>query len=191
MGHTQHAIEVADEIPGVLGGARQRADAPDESAGLLSRLAVEGVGRRPRRDGARRNLVVGDSAASNLIKALKDGKGIVIDLPDGTTTIKDDLRAIPTLSVSLHPDDLFSSEAVATDGEGDVIETRGIYPIGKGFERAASAELILPDGTGAFQIDCSVEIQGATSTDRWKTDKLSMRLKFKSPYGPSELDYPL
>ena len=34
-------------------------------------------------------------------------------------------------------------------------------------------------------------MQGATSTDRWKTAKLSMRLKFKAPFGPSELDYPL
>ena len=42
-----------------------------------------------------RNLVVGDSAASNLIKALKDGKGIVVDNPDGTTTVKDDLGRMP------------------------------------------------------------------------------------------------
>ncbi len=115
----------------------------------------------------------------------------VVDHPEYSATIKDDLRAVPTLSVVLHPDDLFSAEPVADDGMGTVTETRGIYPIGKGFERAASAELILPDGSTGFQIDCSVEVQGATSTDRWKTDKLSMRLKFKAPYGPSELDYPL
>jgi hypothetical protein len=115
----------------------------------------------------------------------------VVDHLDYASTIKDDLRAIPTLSVSLHPAALFSSEIVATDGMGTVTESRGIYPIGKGFERAASAELILPDGSSGFQIDCSIEVQGASSTDRWKTDKLSMRLKFKSPYGPSELDYPL
>ena len=49
----------------------------------------------------------------------------------------------------------------------------------------------MPDGSTAFQIDCSLEIQGASSTDRWKTDKLSMRLKFKAPYGPEELNYPI
>jgi mono/diheme cytochrome c family protein len=46
-------------------------------------------------DASYRCLVVGDSAASNLIKALRDGKGIVVDHPDGTTTIKDDLGRMP------------------------------------------------------------------------------------------------
>ena len=115
----------------------------------------------------------------------------VVNDPKYADTIKEDMRSIPTLAVSLNPEDLFSSEPVQIDADNNVIQTRGIYPIGKGFERAASAELILPDGSTGFQIDCSIEIQGATSTDRWKTDKLSMRLKFKPPYGPSELDYPL
>ena len=115
----------------------------------------------------------------------------IVNDPKYMTTIKEDMRSIPTLAVSLDPDDLFSSTPVQIDADNNVIQTRGIYPIGKGFERVASAELILPDGSTGFQIDCSLEIQGATSTDRWKTDKLSMRLKFKPPYGPSELDYPL
>jgi hypothetical protein len=115
----------------------------------------------------------------------------IVDDPLYASSIKGDLRSIPTLLLSLHPEDLFSSETVAIDELGEVIETRGIYPIGKGFERACSAELIHPGGATGFQIDCSVEVQGATSTDRWKTDKLSMRLKFKAPYGPSELDFPL
>ena len=108
----------------------------------------------------------------------------IVDHPDYAATIIDDMRAIPSLSVVLDRDDLFSTEVLATDPEtGDVSETRGIYPVGKGFERAASVELLLPDGSEGFQIDGSVEIQGATSTDRWKTAKLSMRLKFKAPYG--------
>ncbi len=115
----------------------------------------------------------------------------IVNDPKYADTIREDLRSIPTLSVSLDPEDLFSIVPVQVDAEDNVIQTRGIYPIGKGFERAASAELILPNGSTGFQIDCSLEIQGATSTDRWKTDKLSMRLKFKPPYGPSELDYPL
>ena len=115
----------------------------------------------------------------------------VVDDPLYAPGIKDDLRAIPSLLLSLHPGDLFSTQTVAVNGDGEVVETRGIYPIGKGFERACSAELVLPDGSTGFQINCSVEVQGATSTDRWKTDKLSMRLKFKAPYGPSELNFPL
>ena len=115
----------------------------------------------------------------------------IVDHPTYAATILDDMRAIPSLSVVLDRDDLFSTEVRARDEFGEVTETRGIYPIGKGFERAASVELLLPDGGEGFQIDCSVEVQGATSTDRWKTAKLSMRLKFKAPFGPSELDYPL
>ncbi|MFT4546544.1 MAG: hypothetical protein ACI9MB_000487 [Verrucomicrobiales bacterium] len=115
----------------------------------------------------------------------------IVDHPDYATTILDDMRAIPSLSVVLPRDDLFSAEIIARDEEGEPTETTGIYPFSKGFERAASVELLLPDGGDGFQINGSVEIQGATSTDRWKTAKLSMRLKFKAPYGPSELDYPL
>ncbi len=114
----------------------------------------------------------------------------IVGHPEYGATILDDLRSIPSLCLALDPDDLFSAAPLRSEG-GEVVEARGIYPVGKGFERAASAELILPDGSTGFQIDCSVEVQGATSTDRWKTDKLSMRLKFKAPYGPSELDYPL
>ena len=115
----------------------------------------------------------------------------VVNDPKYSQRIVEDLKSIPTLSLSLNPEDLFSTEPVTRDVDNKVLETRGIYPIGKGFERSASAEMILEDGTTAFQIDCSLEVQGASSTERWKTDKLSMRLKFKSPYGPNELDYPL
>ena len=115
----------------------------------------------------------------------------VVNDPVYSTTILEDLKSIPTLSLSLNPHDLFSSDPLTIDENNNVLETRGIYPIGKGFERFASAEMIMPDGSTAFQIDCSLEIQGASSTDRWKTDKLSMRLKFKAPYGPEELNYPI
>ncbi len=115
----------------------------------------------------------------------------VVDDPRYAPFIQEDLQSIPSLLLSLHPGDLFSPQPVALNGDGEVVETRGIYLIGKGFERACSAEFILPDGSTGFQINCSVEVQGATSTDRWKTDKLSMRLKFKAPYGPRELNFPL
>ena len=115
----------------------------------------------------------------------------VVDDPRYASSIVSDLRSIPSLLLTLHPEDLFSTQPLTVDGAGTVVETRGIYPIGKGFERACSAEFVLPEGTTGFQINCSVEVQGATSTDRWKTDKLSMRLKFKAPYGPRELSFPL
>ena len=89
----------------------------------------------------------------------------VVNDPKYSQRIVEDLKSIPTLSLSLNPEDLFSTEPVTRDVDNKVLETRGIYPIGKGFERSASAEMILEDGTTAFQIDCSLEVQGASSTD--------------------------
>ena len=107
-----------------------------------------------------------------------DGK--VVDDPRYASTILDDLRAVPTISVVMDLEDLFGKE-------------RGIYshPEKRGaeWERPASAELILADGSSAFQINCGVRIQGRLS--RVKNPKKSLRLAFKSDYGPPVLDYPM
>lgn len=104
----------------------------------------------------------------------------VVDDPRYAPTIRDDLRAIPTLSVSMDVNDLFGQE-------------NGIYthPRAHGidWERAASAEMILEDGTTAFQVNCGIRVQGRLS--REKNRKKSFRLAFKDIYGPSKLDYPL
>ncbi|MEX2140974.1 MAG: lamin tail domain-containing protein [Pirellulales bacterium] len=92
-------------------------------------------------------------------------------------TIIDDLKSVPTLSLVMPWNDWFGSNG------------RGIYISGTAIERAVSAELINPDGSEGFQLNAAVEIQGGTSDQRWKDDKLSMQLKFKSAYGPAELDY--
>ena len=56
---------------------------------------------------------------------------------------------------------------------------------------AASTEYFTADGSQQFQLNDSIQIQGGTSDDRWKQDKLSFRLKFTSDYGPTKLDFPL
>ncbi len=94
-------------------------------------------------------------------------------------TIRDDMKDVPTFSLVMDQDDWFKSGG------------QGIYTQGKGVEREVSMELIHTDGTKGFQIDGSVMIQGGSSTNRWKVDKLSMRVKFKEPYGPAKLNYPL
>lgn len=92
-----------------------------------------------------------------------------------------DLQAVPTVSLVMPWGDWFDGAR----GAG------GIYIQGTGVEKAASVEWIQPSGESAFQIDAAVQIQGGSSADRWKDDKLSMRLKFKQPYGPTKLDYPV
>ena len=103
----------------------------------------------------------------------------VVNDPRYRNTIKNDLKAVPSLSLVMDVDDWFG-------GNG-----QGIYLEGELEARAVSAELIYPDGLTGFQINCAVMIVGGTSTDRWKSDKLSMRLKFKSEYGPPVLKFPL
>jgi len=94
-------------------------------------------------------------------------------------TIKDDLQSVPTLSLVMDEDDWFKSGG------------QGIYIKGERSERAVSAELIFPDRSPGFQINCSVMIVGGSSPNRWKMDKLSLRLKFKGEYGSSKLRFPV
>jgi hypothetical protein len=96
-------------------------------------------------------------------------------------TVKEDLKAIPTLSLSLEQDDLFGP-------------TRGIYNHsenrGLAWERRCSAELIHPDGRKGFQVNCGVRMQGGASRDNVRQIKHSFRLLFKRLYGPPKLEYP-
>jgi hypothetical protein len=100
----------------------------------------------------------------------------VVNHPTYSSTIIDDLKAVPTVSLVMNWNDWFG-------GGG-----QGIYPVEAEIERAVSMEYFRADGSLAFQIDGGVEIQGGTSDDRWKMDKLSMRVKFTEPYGPEKLD---
>jgi hypothetical protein len=58
---------------------------------------------------------------------------------------------------------------------------------GEDWERPCSAEMILPDGITAFQIDCGIRIQG--NVNRIRSPKHSFRLLFKEQYGASKLHY--
>ncbi|MCA9167708.1 MAG: CotH kinase family protein, partial [Planctomycetales bacterium] len=94
----------------------------------------------------------------------------------------DSLLAIPTISIVTEIDNLFD-------------RTSGIYqnPVrdGEAWERPASVEYILPDGTVGFQIDAGLRIQGGASREPEKSPKHSFRLLFKDAYGASKLEYPL
>ncbi len=100
----------------------------------------------------------------------------IVNNPAYSDNILDDLRAVPTVSLVMDWDDMFGSGG------------QGIYISGKNVERPVSAEYINPDGTTEFQVNAGVEIQGGSSTNRWKDDKLSMQLVFKDIYGPGKLE---
>ena len=89
------------------------------------------------------------------------------------------LQSLPTLSLVSDLENWFGANGT------------GIYPSGQGIPRPVSAELFRSDDVPGFQIDGSIEIQGGSSTNRWKSDKLSMQLKFKKEFGQGNLEYPL
>ncbi|MBN1518386.1 lamin tail domain-containing protein [Candidatus Sumerlaeota bacterium] len=85
------------------------------------------------------------------------------------------LLALPSVSLVLPVDDMFGAS--------------GIYPNGEGDPRATSVELIDPSGAlDDFQSDCTVEVFGGTSVERFKIKKLQFRLRFKPPEGPTKLN---
>jgi hypothetical protein len=103
----------------------------------------------------------------------------VVDSPVYRDSMIESLTSIPSLSLVMHRNDWFGPDG------------RGIYIRGELDERVVSAEYILPDNIDGFQIDGTVMIVGGSSPNRWKMDKLSMRLKFTGDHGPSKLRYPL
>ncbi|MBN2474999.1 MAG: lamin tail domain-containing protein [Pirellulales bacterium] len=94
----------------------------------------------------------------------------------------DDLRTIPSLSLVVDPEDLWGAAS-------------GIYshPLSEGiaWERAASVELINPEGETEFQVNAGVRIHGGWGRRPSQNPKHSFRLLFKRDYGPARLEYPL
>ncbi len=107
------------------------------------------------------------------------------------STIRQDLKSVPTISLVMHKDDWFGSRGIYINQSQD------------GTERVASFEFIDPNSPEQFQINTAVAMQGGvsgggTSLNRWKTFKLSMRPRFKPQTddrqptgGPAKLDYKL
>ncbi len=103
----------------------------------------------------------------------------VVNDPRYRDTIKDDLRSIPTLSLVLDPEDLWSSAT-------------GIYAntgaSGVAWERPVSAELIDGDGGTLFQVEAGLRMHGGASRNAGNL-KHSFRILFKAQYGPTKLEY--
>ncbi len=95
-------------------------------------------------------------------------------------TIKNDLLAIPTLSLVMNIDDLLGPNGIYT------LSTNS----GVAYERATSIELIYPDGTPGFQIDAGLRLHGGAFRQHTLSKKHSMRLLFKADYGATKLEFP-
>lgn len=94
-------------------------------------------------------------------------------------SVRDALLDIPSISISMLPDDFIGS-------------VNGIYshPLNR-WERECSVEYVHPDGSPGFQENCKIEIHGNSSRNPARMQKHSMRLTFTSTIGVPKLDYPL
>jgi hypothetical protein len=105
----------------------------------------------------------------------------VVDDPAYTADLLAGLREIPTLSIVMDPADLFGDDGIYTNSAER----------GDGWERPASVELLLPDGSTGFAETCGIRIHGWGWRYHSSTKKHSFRLGFSGAYGASKLDYPL
>jgi hypothetical protein len=106
----------------------------------------------------------------------------IVQDPRYSGMIRDALLSIPTMSLVTTNSDMFDSR----DGIYANPESHGVS-----WERPGSVELIYPDGTEGFQINCGIRIQGGAFRSWGLTKKKSFRLLFKGVYGPSKLRYSL
>lgn len=101
----------------------------------------------------------------------------VVNAPEYAAEIEPALMALPTLSLVMAQEKWFGDQ--------------GIYTKGQLIKRKVSAELFNTSDKNDFQTNCAVKIVGGTSTTRWRTDKLSMRLDFDIEFGEGTLNHPL
>jgi hypothetical protein len=94
------------------------------------------------------------------------------------------LTNLPTLSIVADVNDLFGQNGGIYANPNPQLADRPSW------ERTASAELIMPDGSAGFRMNAGLRIQGGTSRDPNWTRKHSLRLFFKDAYDGT-LHFPL
>ncbi|MFC0876313.1 CotH kinase family protein [Saccharicrinis sp. FJH2] len=102
----------------------------------------------------------------------------VINNPVYSDKIEAALKSLPALSLTMETDEWFDPVSGLYVGYPNTNITR---------EKPVSAEFIYSDPKESFLINCGVQNQGGTSIVDWKSPKQSMRLLFKSQYGPKKL----
>jgi hypothetical protein len=93
-------------------------------------------------------------------------------------TIRGDLKSLPTMSLVADVEHIFGSGGIYSNPHSS----------GVSWERPASVELIHPDGSRGFALNCGVRIYGGVGR---REKKKTLRLLFKRIYGPTKLRYAL
>ncbi|MFB6318814.1 lamin tail domain-containing protein [Saccharicrinis sp. FJH54] len=108
-------------------------------------------------------------------------------------SMKTALKDLPAISIVTKKDNFFSHDYDELTG-GIYIYTGFIFtdnPLGRDWERPVSFELFDNKDSLSLQVDCGITINGGHSRLATKNPKHSFRLKFKSEYGPSRLNFPV
>ena len=115
----------------------------------------------------------------------EEGNSLGGDNYDGiyAATIKDDLQAIPSISLVMEHSEVCALLTTCNYTDPAAPFSPSSHPEG------ISVELIYPDGTQGFKTNAGIEIQGNTFFSG--LSKPSFRLKFKEEFGPTKLEYPL
>jgi len=111
--------------------------------------------------------------------------------PNFESSVLEGLRSLPVLSLVSDIDNFFAYSTDPDLGGIYMHPAPGDNDIGRGWERAASVEYIDAEGSPSFQVNCGVQIHGGESRRPEKSPKHSFRLRFRSAYGPSRLNFPL
>lgn len=130
------------------------------------------------------------AASSTTIKADYEMDARVVDHADYKNSWVEVFHDIPTVSFVTNTGYLFSDQENATTG-GIYIYTGKPSAIGVDWIRPASAEYFDPKNGKQFQINCGLMLHGGNSRTPSNSPKHGFKLKFKSEYGPSKLNFNL
>ncbi len=92
------------------------------------------------------------------------------------------LGELPIVSIALKRDDMFGPNGIYN------------YPnvVDKNFaDKKCSVEMILPDGSTAFEVTCGIGAHGGASREPLKNPKHGLKLSFKGDFGEGSLSYQL
>ena len=119
----------------------------------------------------------------------------VVNSPNYSGTIINDLKSIPTISITTDKENLFNPNYgiyVNPGNDGDSNDPSYPDPISppQNWERRSSIELINPDGSTGFQANCGIRIRGGFSRSTGNP-KHGLRVFFREEYGAGKLTYDL
>ena len=105
----------------------------------------------------------------------------IVNSPTYSASLRDALRAIPSISLATDIDNLMSSSTgIYVNAQND----------GRAWERPTSIELLQPDGSPGFGVNAGLRIRGAFSRND-RNPKHSFRVIFRNVYGAGKLRFPL